>query len=65
MVNTAKNLLIIPNNLLQMHALKTASKRVIQKATGDLIGNKNADRSMNFSKTSQESNSETIKKHDK
>ena len=43
-------------------ALKTASKRVIQKrakATGDLIGNKIADRITKVWKTSPRNNSET------
>ena len=43
-------------------ALKTASKRVIQKtakATGDLIGNKIAGRITKVSKTSPQNNSET------
>ena len=44
-------------------ALKTSSKRVIQKtaeATGDLIGNKIADRTTKSSKDSQQNNSETV-----
>ena len=44
-------------------ALKTSSKRVIQKtaeATGDLIGNKNANRIIKASKSSQQNNSETF-----
>ena len=49
--------------------LKTASKRVIQKivkATGDLIGNKTADRIRKFSKTSPQIGSKIVKiKHDK
>ena len=43
-------------------ALKTASKRAIQKtveATGDLIGNKIADSITKVSKTSLQNNSET------
>ena len=43
-------------------ALKTASKRVIQKtteATGDLIGKNTADRITKVSKTSPKNNSET------
>ena len=46
MANTAKNLLLIPNNLLQ-DALKTVSERAIPKTaetTGDLIDNKIADK---------------------
>ena len=46
-------------------ALKTASKRVIQKtakATGDLIGNKTAGRITKVSKTSPQNNSETNEK---
>ena len=50
-------------------SLKTSSKRVIQKtaeATGDLIGNKNANRIIKASKSSQQNNSETItNEHDK
>ena len=50
-------------------ALKTNSKRLIQKtaeATGDLIGNKIADRITKDSKNSEENNSETVKnEHDK
>ena len=50
-------------------ALKTTSKRVIQKtseATGDLIRNKIADRIKKVSKTSPQHNSETIaNEHDK
>ena len=49
-------------------ALKTTSKRVIQKeaeATGDLIGNKIAERITKVSKNSQQINSETvINEHD-
>ena len=44
-------------------ALKTSSRRAIQKtaaASGDLIGNKIADRSTKFSKTSQQNSSETV-----
>ena len=43
-------------------ALKTASKRVVQKTaegTGDLIGNKIAGRITKFSKTSPQNNSQT------
>ena len=50
-------------------ALKTTSKRVIQKtaeATGDLIGNKIANRIAQVSKHSQQNQSETvINEHDK
>ena len=50
-------------------ALKTSSKRVSQKtieATGDLIGNKIADRSTEVSNNSQQNNSETVtNEHDK
>ena len=44
-------------------SLKTTSKRVIQKlaeATGDLIGNKVADRITKVSKNSQQNNSEIV-----
>ena len=47
---------------------ETASKRVIRKteeATGDLIGNKNTNRITKVSKSSPQSNSESIKnEHD-
>ena len=45
------------------NALKTTSKRVIQKtteATGDLIGNKIANRITKVSQNSQQNNSETV-----
>ena len=44
-------------------ALKTATERAIQKtaeATGDLIGNKNANRITKVSKTSPQNNSENF-----
>ena len=51
-------------------AIKTASKREIQKkkaeATGDLIGNKIANKITEHSKSSQQNNSETVtNEHDK
>ena len=50
-------------------AFETASKRAIQKtveATGDLVGNKIADRITEISKNSEENNLETItNKYDK
>ena len=50
-------------------ALKTSSKRVIKEtteATGDLIGNKSADKITKVSKNSQQNNSETVtNEHDK
>ena len=50
-------------------ALKTSSKRVIQKtaeATGDLIGNKSVDRIIEVSKNAQQNNPETVtNEHDK
>ena len=47
-------------------ALKTASKRAIQKTTGGLIGNKIADKITKISKTSQHNNSEIVtNEHDK
>ena len=49
-------------NLQQMH-LKLFQKRVIQKtaeATGDLIGNKIANRITKVAKNSQQNNSETV-----
>ena len=56
------------SNLLHMH-LKVLQKRVIQKTvevTGELIGNKIADKITKISKTLQENNSETItNEHDK
>ena len=45
------------------HALKTSLKRAIQKtaeATGDLVGNKNADKITKVPKNSQQNNSETV-----
>ena len=50
------------NNLLQVH-LKLLQKRGIQKiaeATGDLIGNKIADKIIKVSRTSPQNNSETV-----
>ena len=55
MVNTAKNFLIILKKSAT-DTLKTSSKRVIQKtveATGDLVGNKIADKITNVSKKSK------------
>ena len=47
-------------------ALKTASKRAIQKTTGGLIGNKIADKITKISKTSQHNNAERVtNEHDK
>ena len=48
---------------MPIDAHRTSSKRVIQniaEATGDLIGNKIADRITNVSKNSQQNNSETV-----
>ena len=50
------------NNLLQVH-LKLLQKRGIQKiaeATGDLIGNKIADKIIKVSRTSPQIDSETV-----
>ena len=48
------------NNLLQISALKTSSKRSIQKtSTSDLIGNEIADNISGVSKTSPKNNSQT------
>ena len=61
MVNTARNFLIIPNNLPDV--LKTISKRAVQKtaeATGDLIGNEFADEIMKISRTSPQNSLETV-----
>ena len=64
MANTAKNLLLIPNNLLQ-DALKRAIPKTAE-TTGDLIDNKIADKITKISKTSQQNNSETAtNEHDK
>ena len=57
------------NNLQKpMKSYETASKRVIRKteeATGDLISNKNTNRITKVSKSSVQSNSESIKnEHD-
>ena len=68
MVNTTKDFLITPSNPLWMH-LKTVSKGEIQKkaeATGDLIGNKIADRITKAAKLLPQNNSETVtNEHDK
>ena len=56
MANTARTFLIMLN--------KIASKRPIQKpakTTGNLIGNKMADKTTEVSKTSQQNNLETVK----
>ena len=56
MANTTRTFLIMLN--------KIASKRPIQKpakTTGDLIGNKMADKTTEVSKTSQQNNLETAK----
>ena len=53
---------------LTTDALKTTSKRVIQKkaeATGDLIGNKTAYKITKFSKTSPRNSSETVESETK
>ena len=70
MVSTVKNVLIIQDNPLQMHFWdKTVSKREIQKtgqATGDVIGNKIADKTLKVSKTLPQNNSEAVSdEHDK
>ena len=60
MVNTVRNLLIMLNNLLQIHLKQT---KVIQKAaeaTGDLIGDKIADKITKFLRTSPKNNLETV-----
>ena len=44
--------------------LKTSSKQVSQKTTGDFIGNKTADRSTKFWKTPQEDNSKIVTNKD-
>ena len=62
MVNTAKRFLIVLSNLQQIH-LKNVSKRAIQKtaqATGDLTGNKFADKITKMSKISQQNNLEKV-----
>ena len=68
MVNTAQNVLIILKKFAT-DALKTTSKRVIQKtaaSTDDLIGNKIAHRITKVSKNSQQNDSETVtNNHDK
>ena len=58
----ARNCLIMLNNLPQIH-FKTTSKRVIQKATeatGDLTGNKLANRIPKISNNAQQYNPETL-----
>ena len=64
MVNTAKNFLIMLKKSAT-DALKTSSKRVIQKTaetTGDLIGNRIANIITKVLKNSQQNNSETVTK---
>ena len=61
-VNTAKNLLIMLNHLQQMH-IKLLQKEYFKKtaeATGDLIGNKIADKITKVSRNSQQNNSKTV-----
>ena len=63
MINTARKFLIMLRNVQQMH-LKLLQKKQFKKlpdATGDLTGNKIADRITKVSKTSQENNSEIVK----
>ena len=68
MVDTAKNLLIIPDISLQMR-LKLYQKNQFKKkvgATGDLIGNKTADKITKISRTSPQNSLETFTdEHDK
>ena len=62
MVITTQNFLIMLKKSAT-DALKTSSKRAIQKAveaTGDLLGNKIANKMTNLSKNSQQDNSETV-----
>ena len=62
MANIAKKFLIMLKNLQEMH-LKLLQKKVIQKtaeATGDLIGNKIADKIRKVLKCSQQNNSEQL-----
>ena len=50
-----------------INAAKTASKRVVQKpveATGDLIGNKIADKTMSVGKTKSKEKDETNKRQE-
>ena len=57
MVNTTKNFLIKLNNRQQMH-LKLSNLKA--EVTGDLIGNKIANRITKVSKNIQQNNSETV-----
>ena len=63
MLNIAKNVLIMLNNLQQMY-LKLLQEEKLKKktaeATGFLIGNKIANRTIQVQKTSQENKLETI-----
>ena len=60
-VHIARNFLIMLNNQQQMH-LKLLQKSDLKKAeaTGDLIGNKMANKVKRASKNSQQNNSETV-----
>ena len=62
MVNTARNIIIMPKNLQQIH-LKLLQKKIIQEiaeATCDLNGNKVTDGITKVSKNSQQNNSKTV-----
>ena len=63
MVNIARNVLLDHMKKSTTLAVKTASKRAIQKTaevTSDLIGNQITDKIRNVSRTSPHNNSETI-----
>ena len=61
MVNIAENVMVMLKNLLQLH-LKLLQKEKLKYSggTGDLIGNKIADKIKKVSKTLPDNNSETV-----
>ena len=63
MVTTAKNLLVIPKSLLQMHSKHFQKEQFKKKteATSDLIGNTIANKTRKVSRSSQQNNSKTIR----
>ena len=65
MVNLAKNCLIMPYYLQQLH-LKLLQKEQFKNSRSNLISNKIADKIIKVSRTSQKNNSETVRNgHDK
>ena len=63
MVNISRNFLMMLKNLLPMHLKPLQNESFKKKAevTGDLIGNKTADKMTRVSKASLKNNSETNK----